>query len=147
MDALYFKIKKMQKTLQKEKINQTIENENDELKKLYTEINELNSMNNDILTNLVNQNEKVDKITSNVNLTELNIEEGKKDLEKSYNYYSVGLILTGSILGAAVGGPAGLYIGSHITTGIIGLGTGLGVGAYLGYKTQKISENINLKKN
>jgi hypothetical protein len=127
-------------------INQTIENENEnenELKRIYKDVIELNTMNNDLLTMLVNQNEMVETITSNVEQTELNIEEGKKDLETSYGYYSTGLVLTGSLLGAAVGGPFGLYIGSHLTTGII---TGLGVGAYLGFKTQKISENINLKK-
>ena len=107
-----------------------------EEKKLIQTLNDLNQIQTNLTDLLLQQDEKVDRIEDNINLSEMRIKKALEDLaECDKLHFSYKPILAGTIIGGAICSPLVTLIGVKY----IGISTSVGgfLGGFAGYKFQK----------
>jgi molybdopterin converting factor small subunit len=123
----------------------------DEEKDLEVEedLNDLVAIFDALTDSVLEQEEKVEVITDNVQSASNDVQQGTAHLQKAAKYAGLaGATIVGGIIGAAVGGPVGMVVGANIAIGAgaaIGTGAavGLGLGAIAGYGGNKLSYRVN----
>lgn len=123
-------------TLVLDEINQDELSKTEEGLKLMKSIQDLNDIQTSLLEIVTDQDEKIDLISSNIETTNLVVEQGTKDLEQAQKYYfSYKPILAGVVIGGIALGPLGILL--NVKFGSLFTLAGGAFGGYTGYKIQK----------
>lgn len=122
--------------------NEIIKETNSELNKINNDVKDLYEMINTLNELTINDQEKLDNVEINLNITENNItdtlpilEEVIELKESGDNKYTMARVLTGSLIGSLICTPIGALFG--LVPSIIGLTIGFGTGAASGYFIDK----------
>jgi len=112
-------------------------NDSLEYKKLLKNVEELNSIQTDLLLCIENQGESLERIDENITNIDITVESGKTDLKMAENYFfKYTPIIIGTALGTVALGPVGAILNLKLSS-LFFLGGGL-IGGMAGYKIQKI---------
>lgn len=108
-----------------------------EYKKLLRNVEELNSIQNDLLLCIENQGESLERIEENISNIDNTVETAKTDLQQAESYFfKYTPILLGTAIGTATMGPVGAILNLKLPS-LFFFGGGI-IGGMAGYKIQKI---------
>jgi len=116
--------------------NNVINERNKEISKITNELNELSDIQDIILKMTLEQEEQLDNIDNNLEITNNNLNNGINLLEEASKYKNtVTSTICGSAIGCVLGGPLGLIVGAN--PAILSVST-LFLGGIIGYGYNKI---------
>jgi len=108
-----------------------------EYKKLLKNVEDLNSIQNDLLLCIENQGNSLERIDLNITNIDDNIKNANIDLKRAESYFfQYTPIILGTALGTVTMGPLGAILNLKLP-GLFVLGGGI-LGGMAGYKIQKI---------
>lgn len=87
------------------------------IKKLQEDIQDLHDMFNQLHGEVHSQQEGIDVITDNVEVTEAQVEQGEQSLKQAVRYKKAMYPMAGGFIGMCVGGPIGMLAGAKIGLG------------------------------
>ena len=136
-------IQEKQLLLQKEEEEIDIRTNNNELNTISNEIDVLLEIQKDINYMVYDQDMKIDNITQNIESTNNNIDDAKRDVKESHKiYWKLAGPVSAGIIGGVVAGPIGFYAGLK---GAMLAGTAAGAGLATGVGTKVYNSNLRKK--